>query len=86
MSLKRKISLRVGARFRYVYRDRLCHVMGICSTDEGRLISYRWWSVENCRWVYEASLMDRINAARLSVRGAIPLYGRATDQLQLPMD
>lgn len=86
MSLKRKISLRVGSKFRYLYRDRLCHVQGICSTDEGRLITYRWWSIANRRWVYEAALMDVINEARLSVRGAVPLYGRATDQLQLPIE
>lgn len=84
--MKRKIALKVGARFRYVYKDRLCHVMGICSTDEGRLITYRWWSIEKRRWRYEATLMDLINMGRLSVRNASPLYGDPTDQLQLPIE
>jgi len=81
--MKRKVSLKVGQRFRYIYKDRLCHVLGICATDEGRVITYRWWSIEKRRWRYEAEKMDLINRARLSVRGAMPLYGKPTDQLDL---
>ena len=84
--MKRKVSLKVGAKFRYVYADRLCHVLGICSTDQGRVITYRWWSVEKRRWRYEAERMEVINWARRAVRGGKKLYEGATDQLQLPIE
>jgi hypothetical protein len=79
----RKTALRVGARFRFVYRTRLCHVVGVIDTDEGRMIAYRSWALHRQRWDYAIEFAEKINVSRFTVRGAVPLTHQRTEQLSL---
>ncbi len=84
--MKRKVSLKVGAKFRYAYGNRLCHVVGLVSVEEGRLVVYKQWERWCRAWSYHTELAKVIDQTRYSVRRSEPLYGNATDQLQLPIE
>lgn len=81
----RHVALNVGSHFRTMYADRLCHVIGLCFTDDGRIITYRWWSRSKRRWVYAAERLEVINWTRLAVRGGAKLHSWGDEQLELPM-
>jgi hypothetical protein len=83
--VKRKPSLRVGAHFRFLSKYRLCHVLGLVATDDGRLITYKWWNPSS-GWIYECRLAEEIDQARFAVRGAGSLSEARTDQLPFPTD
>jgi hypothetical protein len=83
--MKRKVTIRAGARFRYLWPHRLCHAIAVHEVDDGRLVVFKRWQSWERAWTYEVALEQQINDARFAVRDGNPIDRTDYEQLELPI-